>query len=85
MRAFCRTLLAGLAVLDALAKLDDSSGLPSSLDAETLTSRPEQLVRWGNLSRSSHTVKAFEHHRVPAVQVPLSVVQIGRADPVGRG
>ncbi|MEU7488134.1 TIGR02677 family protein [Streptomyces sp. NPDC042319] len=58
MRVFCRTLLADLAVPDVLAKLAESGGPASSLDADTLTARLEQLVRWGNLLRSSHTVKA---------------------------
>ena len=31
---------------------------PAGLDADTLTVRLEQLVQWGNLLRSSHTVKA---------------------------
>ncbi|OLT27895.1 TIGR02677 family protein [Actinomadura sp. CNU-125] len=51
MRVFCGTLLADLAVPDVLAKLD-------GVDADTLTGRLEQLVKWGNLLRSSHTVKA---------------------------
>ncbi|AXG82585.1 TIGR02677 family protein [Streptomyces paludis] len=53
MRVFCATLLADLAVPDVLAKLPGGA-----LTAETLTARLEQLVRWGNLLRSSHTVKA---------------------------
>ncbi|MFC4468427.1 TIGR02677 family protein [Streptomyces xiangluensis] len=70
MRVFCGTLLADLAVPDVLAKLAQSGdpGTPSkqgnpvgpaaALDAETLTARLEQLVRWGNLLRSTHTVTA---------------------------
>ncbi|WP_329453451.1 TIGR02677 family protein (plasmid) [Streptomyces sp. NBC_01724] len=58
MRVFCGTLLADLAVPDVLAKLAGSGGPAAGLDAETLTVRLEQLVRWGNLLRSSHSVKA---------------------------
>ncbi|WP_326611120.1 TIGR02677 family protein [Streptomyces scopuliridis] len=58
MRVFCGTLLADLAVPDVLAKLAGSGGPGAGLDAETLTVRLEQLARWGNLLRSSHTVKA---------------------------
>ncbi|WP_049570390.1 TIGR02677 family protein [Streptomyces sp. SBT349] len=58
MRVFCGTLLADLAVSDVLAKLRQASGPAAGLDADTLTVRLEQLVRWGNLLRSSHTVKA---------------------------
>ncbi|MFI9580317.1 TIGR02677 family protein [Streptomyces sp. NPDC052236] len=58
MRVFCGTLLADLAVPDVLAKLADSGGPAAGLDAETLAVRLEQLVRWGNLLRSSHSVKA---------------------------
>ncbi|MEI5524431.1 TIGR02677 family protein [Streptomyces brasiliscabiei] len=66
MRVFCGTLLADLAVPDVLAKLartgDQGSLEPGgpgvTLDAETLTVRLEQLVRWGNLLRSTHTVTA---------------------------
>jgi uncharacterized protein (TIGR02677 family) len=58
MRVFCGTLLADLAVPDVLSKLLGSGGPAAGLDAETLTARLEQLVRWGNLLRSSHTVKA---------------------------
>ncbi|MFF4836245.1 TIGR02677 family protein [Streptomyces sp. NPDC001315] len=61
MRVFCGTLLADLAVPDVLAKLAQagSPGNPAAgLDAETLTARLEQLVRWGNLLRSTHTVRA---------------------------
>ncbi|MFE6555156.1 DUF2397 family protein [Streptomyces sp. NPDC057746] len=44
--------------------LTDSGSLPADealaavLDAETLTARLEQLVRWGNVLRSTHTVRA---------------------------
>ncbi|MEV7426024.1 MULTISPECIES: TIGR02677 family protein [unclassified Streptomyces] len=59
MRVFCSTLLADLAVPDVLAKLADGAPGPArELGAETLTARLEQLVRWGNLLRGSHTVKA---------------------------
>ncbi|UUU21580.1 TIGR02677 family protein [Streptomyces sp. DSM 40750] len=64
MRVFCGTLLADLAVPDVLAKLaqtgdpGDPGGPGAALDAETLTTRLEQLVRWGNLLRSTHTVRA---------------------------
>ncbi|MFI8940076.1 TIGR02677 family protein [Streptomyces syringium] len=58
MRVFCRTLLADMAAPDVLAKLADSGGPAAGLDAETLTVRLEQLVRWGNLLRSSHAVTA---------------------------
>ncbi|WP_338145882.1 TIGR02677 family protein [Streptomyces scabichelini] len=64
MRVFCGTLLADLAVPDVLAKLAQAgdpgnSGAPgAALDSETLTARLEQLVRWGNLLRSTHTVTA---------------------------
>jgi uncharacterized protein (TIGR02677 family) len=58
MRVFCGTLLADLAVPDVLAKLRHAEGPASGLDADTLTVRLEQLVKWGNLLRSSHTVKA---------------------------
>ncbi|MGW4513952.1 DUF2397 domain-containing protein [Streptomyces sp. NPDC004393] len=58
MRVFCGTLLADLAVPDVLAKLRQAGGRAAGLDADTLTVRLEQLVRWGNLLRSSHTVKA---------------------------
>ncbi|MDH6577296.1 TIGR02677 family protein [Kitasatospora sp. MAP5-34] len=68
MRVFCSTLLADLAVPDVRAKLPQHSvstssvsSVPSvsgeSLDAETLTARLEQLVKWGNLLRSTHAVK----------------------------
>ncbi len=52
MRVFCGTLLADLAVPDVLAKLG------RELDAETLAARLEKLASWGNLLRSTHTVKA---------------------------
>lgn len=58
MRVFCGTLLADLAVSDVLAKLRQAGGPAAGLDADTLTVRLEQLVKWGNLLRSSHTVKA---------------------------
>ncbi|MDX3851062.1 TIGR02677 family protein [Streptomyces sp. AK02-01A] len=58
MRVFCGTLLADLAVPDVMAKLDESGGPGAGLDADTLTARLEQLERWGNLLRGSHTVKA---------------------------
>jgi uncharacterized protein (TIGR02677 family) len=58
MRLLCSTLLADLSVPDVLAKLSASGGPGDRLDAETLTARLEQLVRWGNLLRSAHTVKA---------------------------
>ncbi|MFD5316814.1 TIGR02677 family protein [Streptomyces sp. NPDC127098] len=58
MRVFCGTLLADLAVPDVLAKLRQAGGPAAGLDADTLTVRLEQLVKWGNLLRSSHTVKA---------------------------
>jgi uncharacterized protein (TIGR02677 family) len=58
MRVFCGTLLADLAVPDIMAKLRQSSDSAAGLDADTLTARLEQLVTWGNLLRSSHTVNA---------------------------
>lgn len=58
MRVFCGTLLADLAVPDVMAKLRQAGGPAVGLDADTLTVRLEQLVQWGNLLRSSHTVKA---------------------------
>ncbi len=58
MRVFCGTLLADLAVPDVLVKLQRAGGPGAALDAEALTARLEQLVRWGNLLRSTHTVKA---------------------------
>ncbi|QKW50930.1 TIGR02677 family protein [Streptomyces buecherae] len=58
MRVFCGTLLADLAVPDVLAKLRQAGGPGAALDADTLTVRLEQLERWGNLLRGSHTVKA---------------------------
>ncbi|MGG2464627.1 TIGR02677 family protein [Streptomyces sp. RGM 3693] len=58
MRVFCGTLLADLAVPDIMAKLRQADGSAAGLDADTLTVRLEQLVQWGNLLRSSHTVKA---------------------------
>ncbi|MFI0219882.1 TIGR02677 family protein [Streptomyces lydicus] len=58
MRVFCGTLLADLAVPDIVVKLQQSGSQAALLDAETLAVRLEQLVQWGNLLRSSHTVKA---------------------------
>ncbi|MET7458244.1 TIGR02677 family protein [Streptomyces sp. NPDC005574] len=58
MRVFCGTLLADLAVPDIMAKLRQAGGFTTGLDADTLTVRLEQLVQWGNLLRSSHTVNA---------------------------
>ncbi|WP_203731098.1 TIGR02677 family protein [Streptomyces sp. SID12501] len=58
MRVFCGTLLADLSVPDLLAKLAEKDVPRVALDAETLTRRLEELVRWGNLLRSTHTVKA---------------------------
>ncbi|GAQ64025.1 TIGR02677 family protein [Streptomyces scabiei] len=58
MRVFCGTLLADLAVPDIIAKLRQAGGSAAGLDADTLTVRLEQLVQWGNLLRSSHTVNA---------------------------
>ncbi|MGK5496535.1 TIGR02677 family protein [Streptomyces sp. URMC 125] len=58
MRVFCGTLLADLAVPDVMAKLREAGGPGAGLDADTLTDRLEKLVQWGNLLRSSHTVKA---------------------------
>ncbi|MFJ6568832.1 TIGR02677 family protein [Streptomyces sp. NPDC091292] len=58
MRVFCGTLLADLAVPDIMAKLRQADASAAGLDADTLTVRLEQLVQWGNLLRSSHTVNA---------------------------
>ncbi|GGN91812.1 hypothetical protein GCM10011579_089030 [Streptomyces albiflavescens] len=58
MRVFCGTLLADLAVPDVLGKLAQAGGPGAALGAEMLTARLEQLVRWGNLLRSTHTVTA---------------------------
>ncbi|GGW74089.1 TIGR02677 family protein [Streptomyces griseoloalbus] len=58
MRVFCGTLLADLAVPDIMAKLRQAGTSAAGLDADTLTVRLEQLVQWGNLLRSSHTVNA---------------------------
>lgn len=58
MRVFRGTLLADLSVPDVLAKLKRSGGSGAACDVETLTARLEQLVRWGNLLRSTHTVRA---------------------------
>ncbi|MQS35265.1 TIGR02677 family protein [Streptomyces katsurahamanus] len=58
MRVFCGTLLADLSVSEVMGKLRQAGAPAAGLDADTLTVRLEQLVRWGNLLRSSHTVKA---------------------------
>ena len=58
MRVFCGTLLADLAVPDIMTKLRQADAFAAGLDADTLTVRLEQLVQWGNLLRSSHTVNA---------------------------
>jgi uncharacterized protein (TIGR02677 family) len=58
MRVFCGTLLADMAVPDVLAKLARTGGDGARLDADSLTARIERLVHWGNLLRSTHTVKA---------------------------
>ncbi|MFI9329228.1 TIGR02677 family protein [Kitasatospora sp. NPDC052868] len=58
MRVFCSTLLADLAVPDVLAKLVAGGDPARTPDSETLTARLEQLVKWGNLLRSTHAVKA---------------------------
>ncbi|MFE0802422.1 TIGR02677 family protein [Streptomyces sp. NPDC058812] len=58
MRVFCGTLLADLAVPDIMVKLRQAGTSAATLDADTLTVRLEQLVAWGNLLRSSHTVNA---------------------------
>ncbi|MGW8763739.1 TIGR02677 family protein [Streptomyces sp. NPDC055815] len=58
MRVFCGTLLADLSVSEVMGKLRQAGAPAVGLDADTLTVRLEQLVRWGNLLRSSHTVKA---------------------------
>lgn len=58
MRVFCSTLLADLSTPDLLAKLAERGGPGAALDAETLARRLEELVRWGNLLRSTHAVKA---------------------------
>nr|WP_258045096.1 TIGR02677 family protein [Streptomyces sp. SM11] len=58
MRVFCGTLLADLAVPDVMAKLLEGGGPAAGLDADPLTARLEQLVKWGNLLRGSHTVTA---------------------------
>ncbi|WP_405432336.1 TIGR02677 family protein [Streptomyces anulatus] len=58
VRVFCGTLLADLAGPDVMAKLRESGGPGARLDADTLTARLEQLEKWGNLLRGSHTVKA---------------------------
>jgi uncharacterized protein (TIGR02677 family) len=62
MRVFCSTLLADLSVPELLGRLREaapgSDGPAARLDADTLAARLEQLVRWGNLLRSSHAVRA---------------------------
>ncbi|MCZ4099186.1 MULTISPECIES: TIGR02677 family protein [Streptomyces] len=58
MRVFCGTLLADLAVPDVLDRLVDADGPAAHLNAETLTTRLDQLAKWGNLLPSTHTVKA---------------------------
>src|SRR5436190_22625998 len=58
MRVLCGTLLADLAVPDVLTKLAESGGPAADIDADTLTVRLERLVYWGNLLRSSRSVKA---------------------------
>ncbi|MYS22502.1 MULTISPECIES: TIGR02677 family protein [unclassified Streptomyces] len=58
MRVFCGTLLADLAVPDVLDKLAGSAGPAARWDADTLSARLNQLVKWGNLLPSTHTVKA---------------------------
>ncbi|RDG36689.1 TIGR02677 family protein, partial [Streptomyces corynorhini] len=68
MRVFRRSaLLTDLAVPDVLARLADGAPGPArGLGAQTLTARLEQLVRWGNLVRGGHTVRASsisDYHR----------------------
>ncbi|NJP44493.1 TIGR02677 family protein [Actinacidiphila epipremni] len=58
MRVFCGTLLADLAVPDVRERLAAADGPGAALDADTLATRLDQLVRWGNLLPSTHTVKA---------------------------
>lgn len=58
MRVFCGTLLADLSVPDLAGKLAELGGPGAGMDTETLTRRLEELVRWGNLLRSTHTVRA---------------------------
>ncbi|MFJ8438826.1 TIGR02677 family protein [Kitasatospora griseola] len=58
MRVFCSTLLADLAVPDVVARLARDAAWQGQPDADVVTARLEQLVKWGNLLRSSHTVKA---------------------------
>ncbi|WP_280670410.1 MULTISPECIES: TIGR02677 family protein [unclassified Kitasatospora] len=58
MRVFCSTLLADLAVPDVVERLARDGVWQGQLDADVLTARLEQLVKWGNLLRSSHAVKA---------------------------
>ncbi|MEU2850914.1 DUF2397 family protein [Streptomyces syringium] len=84
MRAFCGTLLADMAVPDVLAKLGDSGGPAAGLDAETLTVRLEQLVRWGNLLRSrcpprfSCPLKASRKRRYGPPLTVRSIEQVER-------
>ncbi len=58
MRVFCGTLLADLAVPDVRERLAAVGGPATALDADTLATRLDQLVKWGNLLPSTHTVKA---------------------------
>lgn len=58
MRVFCGTLLADLAVPDVRERLAGVGGPAAALDADTLATRLDQLVKWGNLLPSTHTVKA---------------------------
>ncbi|MFJ3793634.1 TIGR02677 family protein [Kitasatospora sp. NPDC090091] len=58
MRVFCSTLLADLAVPDVVARLARDAAWQGHPGADVVTARLEQLVKWGNLLRSSHTVKA---------------------------
>lgn len=58
MRVFCGTLLADLAVPDVRERLEAVGGPAAALDADTLATRLDQLVKWGNLLPSTHTVKA---------------------------
>lgn len=58
MRVFCGTLLADLAAPDVRERLEAVGGPAAALDADTLATRLDQLVKWGNLLPSTHTVKA---------------------------
>lgn len=58
MRVFCATLLADLAVPDVQEGLEATGGPGAALDPDTLATRLDQLVKWGNLLPSTHTVKA---------------------------